>query len=105
MAFFQKTAGLKLQVGKKGEYAYLMAALSLSLVLIAAAGYSIWYSSSLLQRLSMRADTSGMQAMHFSLSQAQADSRLQSAELWLQNLASATSSATTTPSLTPLQKR
>ena len=104
MAIFQKTAGLKLQVGKKGEYAYLIVAVSLSLVLLGGAGYSIVYSSGLLQQLSARSGTGGMQATHFSISQAQSDSRLQSARLWLKALSYATSSATTTPSVVPGRK-
>lgn len=104
MAFFQKTAGLKLHVGRKGEYTYLIVAISLSLVLLGAAGYSIWYSSGLLQRLSDRQDTSGMQVTHFSLSQVQSDPLLLSAQSWLKNLAPATSTATTTPSGFPQMK-
>ncbi len=105
MALFEKTGGLKLHVGKKDASGYLIAAALLSLVLAAGTGYSVWYASSLVQKLSAPAGGDTLNGNRFQIEQAKADLRLQGAEYWMQNFRAASSTATTTPKTSPSPKR
>jgi len=92
MALFKKTGGLKISVTRKGNQAYFAIACAFGLVLIAGAGYSIWYSVRVVESLFVPSYGTESHITSFNLDAASSQLKLQDSYWELQQIASSTPS-------------
>jgi len=72
----KKTGGFKIVIGKKINYGYQVAALSIGICLIAAVVYGILYASNSVTRLFSERTVSSGETVHFNTEWAQKNQRL-----------------------------